>query len=223
MTQPLLEVSGLTVDVGADRALDGVSLRVGSQRAIGVVAPPRSGKSFLIAAILGQIPVTAGTVRVCGFDVRTQTRAARSCTTWVAGTGSLQQHLTVWRNVTFLLQLAGHRPSSSADLENALRRSEIPDRKFFQLAASLSPREVLCVWLAVARLRDTPVVVLDEPTERLTSNERRRVAALVRDLASEERAVVVATRDPTFAELLADEIWLLERGRLLPIDKRLGL
>jgi ABC-2 type transport system ATP-binding protein len=210
----------LIVEVDTSRALDGVSFNVRPGRAIAIAGPARSGKSLLLSAILGQNPFTSGTIRIAGFDVRTQPQAARNCTTWIAGTSPLQRHLTVLSNIAFLLQLAGRAPADSTAIEWALRRSDIPDRLFVKTAASLSPREALSVWLAVARLRDTPVLLLDDPTERLTAVEGRRLAALIRDLASEGRAIVVTTRDPTFAELLADEIWLLDRGRLLSGGQR---
>ena len=214
MTSPLVDVRALEVHVGPTRVLDRVDLAVAPERVAVVVGPARSGKSLLLSALIGEVPIISGTARIAGHDPSARREAVLAHTTCVAGSGPLEPHLTVRQNVALLLQLAAHPSVPDVAIERALRRSEVRDRAFDDPAESLTARQALSVWLAIARLRNTPVVLLDDPASRFTPTDSRRAAELVRELAAEGRAVVLATRDLGFAELVADDTWLLDSGRL---------
>jgi ABC-type multidrug transport system ATPase subunit len=216
VTSPLVDVRALEIHDGPIRVLDSVDLVVAPERVAAVVGPAGSGKSLLLAALIGAAPIASGTARIAGHDVATERRAALAHTTWVAGSGPLEPHLTVRQNVALLLKLASHAGVTDVETERALRRSEVRDRLFHEPAEFLTARETLSVWLTIARLRNTPVVLLDEPAGRLTPAESLRAAELIRELAAEGCAIVVATRELGFAELVANDLWLLDSGRLSP-------
>src|SRR5688572_7676686 len=73
----VLEISGLCVDRGAARVLDGLDWRVERGEWIGLIGANGPGKSTLLAAITGLVPISAGRIRVGAHDVATDLRAAR--------------------------------------------------------------------------------------------------------------------------------------------------
>jgi ABC-type cobalamin/Fe3+-siderophores transport system ATPase subunit len=90
----------------------------------------------------------------------------------------------------------------------------VPDRTFDLRARSLTRLESLSVWIAIARLRQSAVVLLDDPAASLGPRDAVRAAILVRELRANGPTILVATRDQQFAEEVADVVYLLEGGRL---------
>jgi ABC-type ATPase involved in cell division len=127
--------------------------------------------------------------------------------------GGLAPDLTVRANVRYVLALCGQR-ASGTQVEAALRRADLPDRCVDRPAAALRPRETVSVWLALARLRRTPVLLCERVADALDTLEAGRVAALLRDCSAHGHAVLVTTRAPLFARAVADRCGTLEQGRM---------
>ena len=105
-------------------------------------------------------------------------------------------------------------------LDKALRESDVPDRLFDQEAGRLGAREALAVWIAVARLRQTPLVLLDDPTALLTPAESARTVVLIRELCVAGTTVLLTTPDRRFADEVAHEVHILEGGRLSEVRSK---
>jgi ABC-type multidrug transport system ATPase subunit len=209
-----VEVQDLSLREGRSIVLDRVNLQVPSGRVVAVVGRPRTGKSALLNAILGRPANFTGTVRVCNFDARHESKKVRSQITWIGQFGVLEPHLTTRQNVQLILKLAGSPAPGRATIERALRESDLPDRSFDQRGHSLTPLETLITWVAVARLRQTPVIMLDDPTSTFGPSESRRTAHLLRELLGGDRTILVTTRDRQFADDVSDIVHVLDGGRL---------
>ncbi len=182
--QPALEVSSLSVEPG---------------EVLAVTGPSGCGKSTLLSVLLCLTPSTSGSVRVGGVDL-----ADLDPDTWRAQLSWVPQrpHLfarTIAENVRLSRPGASDAELSSviarAGLEQVVAR--LPDGLATPLGpagAGLSAGERQRVALARAFLRDTPLLLLDEPTANLDGETEEAVLLAVRSLMAERTVIMVAHR-----------------------------
>jgi thiol reductant ABC exporter CydC subunit len=205
----------------APLALDGVSLRLTSGRAIGITGPSGSGKSSLAQVLVRFRDFESGTLSIGGVDVRLlgQDDIRRH-----VGLVSQDAHIfatSIWEN----LRLA--RPGAGAEeVRAAAERAQlIPwidslpegwDTAVGENGARVSGGQRRRLALARALLADFPVLVVDEPTEALDETTAAVVMAEIL-AASQDRALLVTShRD---ADLTAmDEVYAMGAGRLLRVS-----
>jgi osmoprotectant transport system ATP-binding protein len=173
-----------------------------------------------LACLTGHLRTYTGELRIAGVPIQDAIAAARQRITYVDGHGPLVPHLTARQNLVLIARLSGDGGLAQTAIDAALRQADVPDRRFTMSAAHLSAKECLCIWLAAARLRRSPAVLLDEPAESLSPTELSQAASVIRELCA-FAGVLVATRDREFADDVADAVYVIEHGRLTA-SPRLG-
>ena len=220
MSRPLadIRIEDLSTADGPPPHLRQVSLHVRYGEFFTVLGPPHSGKTALLRAIAGFVPLAAGRVIVDGQDVSTLPPGERSMGI-VFQEGALWPHLSVREHVTFGLQRQG---MSAAEIDERLtqvlrrlRLEDVPDLR--PDALSLDQRRRLA--LARALATEPRVVLLDEPLAHLDPVTRKQLrlelAHLHRDLAV---TTIHVTRDAADALALSDRLAVIREGRILQLD-----
>ncbi len=197
------------VDVAAVR---GVSLRVEAGELALLMGPSGSGKTTLLSMLGCILTPDEGTLRVCGEEIDWSGRALPAIRRRFFG--FIYQHfnllasLTARENVEVPLVLAGR----SGDPDAALAAVGMGHRASFR-PESLSGGEKQRVAIARAMAADAPVILGDEPTGNLDSENGRAVFAALRDLADRGRTVLVVTHDERWVRY-ADRVFRMEDGEL---------
>lgn len=187
-TPPILEVDGLTRRAADGTALlDGVSFNVEAGWLVAVVGPTGAGKTSLAKALLGQLPLDAGTVRMRG-----QLGSRR-----VAGVpqdDATHAQLTLRRTLDHAAALrSGGTPSQRRHkVDGLLAELGLSGRASTPLS-NLSGGERKRANVAVELLGDPDLLVLDEPTAGLDPAYERSVFASLRALADTGRTIVAIT------------------------------
>jgi ABC-2 type transport system ATP-binding protein len=212
----LLQAVGVTKAFGtAAPAVDDLTLSVRGGEVYCLLGGTGAGKTTVMRLLLGLVPPTTGRIVVNGEDVVTQPMVGRRHGTFISGAGSLCPLMTVQQNLALFAHLG--RPTASwtsADQLNALRMMGIPERTFHTPLKGLRREILVAVWLAVAWLRDTPVVLLDEPTAGLDTRAVHQFQKHVWAFRERGRAVLMATADVLLASQVADRIGILKGGRM---------
>lgn len=212
------EVRGLSCRLGGVQILDGVELDICYGSVLALVGPNGAGKSTLLGALCGDVPATSGEVRLDGQvlgDWEPRMLARRRSMLLQANQVSFP--FTV-REVVEM----GRSPwigSSSAEedetaVEEALRLTDtagLAERTFPVLSGGEKAR----VSLARVLAQHTDVVLLDEPTAALDLRHQEDVMTIARDLARRGKAVVVVLHDLSLAASYADDVVILDRGRVV--------
>ena len=190
---------------GAARpALAGVSLSVAAGEHVAVVGASGSGKSTLARLLTRQIEVERGLVAIDGHDVLDHTATSvRAAVTTVLQ----EQHLldaSVHDNIAFSRPDASRdevrRAAELADAHGFVQRlSDGYDTRIGQRGRSLSGGQRQRIALARALLRDSPVLVLDEPTTGLDADSSHRLIEAIKT-SGEGRTLIVLTHDPIVLE-----------------------
>jgi multiple sugar transport system ATP-binding protein len=199
----------------ATDTLTGIDLAVPDGSRLVLLGGSGSGKTTLLRAVAGLVPVTGGRITFDERDVTTLPPEDRDVA-MVHEHGTLQPHLDVRRNLGFSLRmrrtpLAEERRRVEAEAR-AFALTDLLDRR----PGALSEGERHEVALARSLVRRSAVLLLDEPFARLDAH---RQTALRRELtalqAGYELTCLLATNDPVTAHAFADQVAVLDRGRLL--------
>jgi ABC-2 type transport system ATP-binding protein len=199
----------LTKDFGRVRAVDEVSFEVLPGRVVGLLGPNGSGKTTTLRILLGLVAPTSGTARIGGRRLSELTNPAREVGALLEASAfhpgrSAREHLRV-------LALEGRLPAARVDqVLDHVGLTDVANRRAGTFSLGMAQR----LSLAAALLGDAGVLLLDEPTNGLDPAGIRWLRGLLRDLAAEGRTVLVSGHGLAEMEQTADEVLILDRGRL---------
>ncbi|SFL86246.1 ABC transporter ATP-binding protein [Geodermatophilus ruber] len=203
-------------------ALRGVSLTVAAGELVVVAGPSGSGKSTLLALLAGLDEPDGGHVTLAGERMSHRPEARRTLLRRrlvgvLRQSGNLVGHLDVRGNVALVQALRGRSVRPRRAVADLLALVALSARAH-ALPAELSGGELARAGLAVALAGDPTVLIADEPTGELDLVNERRVLGLLREVAADGAAVVVASHSAEVAAAadrvlrLTDGRWAGERG-----------
>ena len=213
-----LEVNGVTVAFGGNRALDGVGLTAEPGRVTGLIGPNGAGKSTLFDVVCGLRRPSSGRVLLDGRDV-TRMGPARRARHGLARTFQrleLFGRLSVRDNLLVAAELGPERRRASqvaAELLPRLSLTELAGAAADALPTGLG--RLVEVGRALA-LRPK-FLLLDEPAAGQDVEETERFAALLRALAAEGTAVVLVEHDMSLVMGVCDEVYVLDLGKIISV------
>jgi ABC-2 type transport system ATP-binding protein len=208
-TQPAVAgLAGAVKRYGRTLALDGVDLVLRRGELLALLGPNGAGKSTAIGLLLGLVRPDAGEARLFGLDpARIEARRR---------TGVMLQHaeLPATLRVDELLRLAAsYYPAPRALAESAALAGigDLLKRRYGQLSGGQQRR----VQFALALCGRPELLFLDEPTVGMDIEARRALWLAIRRLVEEGCAVVLTTHYLEEAEMLADRVCVVARGKVV--------
>ena len=210
---PAIVVDKLCKHYGALRAVDDVSFTVEAGEVFAFLGPNGAGKSTT-AEVIETIRVpTSGTVTVLGMDV-TKHKAGV-----VRRIGVLPQNFSSFDRITVResLQYYARVFGCRADVDALMDLTNLRDKsaaRFNTLSGGLKQR----LGIAVALVSDPEILFLDEPTTGLDPHARRQVWDVLKGLKDRGKTVFLTTHYMEEAELLADTVAIIAKGRIVAID-----
>jgi ABC-type multidrug transport system ATPase subunit len=208
-----LVVEGLVVDAASGtRLLEGVGFVVPSGSMLAVAGPTGAGKTTLARALVGAIPVAAGTVLVGGHDV-TGLDPSRRGIGYVAQEDALHTDLTVRRTLDYsaALRMADADPAERRERVDAVLEGTRLTGQVDLMVGNLSAGQRTRVAIAIELLCRPAVLVLDEPTSSLDPGYEDSVLTTLRRLADLGHTVVIVTHSQP-AVAMCDRVVLLASG-----------
>jgi phospholipid/cholesterol/gamma-HCH transport system ATP-binding protein len=222
MSEPYLNIKGLTKRFGDKSVLTGVDLEIQEGESVVLIGTSGSGKTLLLKCILGLIPPSSGEILLNGEDTAAYRGDDRDA--FIARTGMLFQKsglfdsLTTWENVAF-------RPMQ----QGRVNRTDARDRAIDRLGmvgldpdvADLSPSELSGgmqkrVGIARAIFDDPELLLLDEPTAGLDPIMSNVINDMVLDLVRELGCTAISIdSDMAGAQRLGDRVAMLYDGKII--------
>ena len=195
-------------------AVDNVQLDVEAGQILALLGQNGAGKTTTIRMLTGLLRPTKGWARVNGYDVvkdATQVRASVGVLTEQHG---LYLRMTAVEYLDFfgkVYQLdANTRKKRSDHLLEYFGLAEAANRRVGEYSKGMKQK------LALARtlIHQPPVLLLDEPTSAMDPESARLVRDEIGNLRSSQRAIVICTHNLAEAEILADQIAIIYRGKI---------
>jgi ABC-2 type transport system ATP-binding protein len=213
MTDPVLDVRGLTKRFGDVLAVDDVTFSLASGETVGFVGQNGAGKTTTIHMLLGLTTPTAGTVRILGRDPH-RDRGALQQVNFSAAYTSLPQTLSVEENLVVFARLYGIR-RPKVRVAEVLDLLGVPHFAPMRTRA-LSSGQATLVHLAKALLNRPRLLLLDEPTASLDPDAADRTRGLLRRVSHEESfTTLITSHNMREVEELCDRIVFIHRGRVI--------
>lgn len=225
-----LEVQGLTVEIGGERVVDGVSFGIPNGGAVGLIGESGSGKSLTALAIMGLLPegaTASGSVRWQGQEILgLEERALAKLRGDEIGI-VFQDPLTALNPV----RTVGRQIAESVRIHERLRGRELRERAIAEAARVMLPEpEAIIkryphqlsggqrqrVAIAMALACRPRLLIADEPTTALDATVQAEILDLLRGLtADEDMSLLFITHDLAVLAQIATQAVVLERGRVV--------
>lgn len=221
-TDHLLTLRGIAKNFGAVQALQHVDLDIPSGQVTALIGDNGAGKSTLIKTIAGIHPPSAGRIYWRGREVHIYTpRIATDL-----GIATVYQDLALCDNLDVVQNMflgqemtrKGLLDEIQMELETIKTLSDLSVstvKSVRQLVGSLSGGQRQAVAVARAVMRDSQMVILDEPTAALGVSQTAHVLDLIRMLASRGIAVIVISHNLNDVFSVADRIAVMHLGTLV--------
>jgi ABC-type glutathione transport system ATPase component len=220
-----LELVDVGVAYGSTRVIEAVSLQVAPGRIVGLVGESGSGKTTLARAIVGSVPLSSGSIRLDGVELRSGHRSSeeRRAIQLVQQDpfASLNPALTIGYVLDELLRVHGigndraGRRSRSAELLGLVGlEAEVLDRYPRQFSGGQRQRIAIARALAV----EPAVLVADEPTSSLDVSVQKTVLELLSGLSVQMNlATLFISHDLSVINAICDHVAVLQGGRLVEV------
>ncbi|MFD3695890.1 ABC transporter ATP-binding protein [Streptomyces sp. NPDC058646] len=207
---PAVEIRGLVKRYGPRTAVDGLDLTVPGASVTAVLGPNGAGKTTTVETCEGYRRPDAGTVRVLGLDPVAQAAALRPRIGVMLQSGGVYSGARAVEMLRHMAKLYAD-PLDVDTLVERLGLGSCGRTSYRRLSGGQQQR----LALAMAVVGRPELVFLDEPTAGLDPQARRATWDLVRELRADGVTVVLTTHHMDEAEQLADEVAIVDAGRVI--------
>ena len=218
-----IQAEGLVKRFGDTTALAGIDLAAREGSVLGVLGPNGAGKTTAVRILATLLQPDAGSARIAGYDVLRQPQLVRQTIGLTGQFASVDEDLTGTQNLVMIgrlldLSVADAR-QRAAELLDWFDLSDAADRVAKTYSGGMRRR----LDLAASLVGRPAIVFLDEPTTGLDPAKREAMWDVVRRLVTDGSTVLLTTQYLEEADALADEITVIDRGRVIAHDTPLGL
>ena len=211
----MIRTAGLVKRYGKVVALDGLDLVVPKGTVLGLLGPNGAGKTTAVRILTTLLDPDEGSVEVAGLDVRTQPHKVRERIGLSGQTAAIDEHLTGYENLDMVGRMYHlGRTRSRARARELLDRfdlSEAAERPAKTYSGGMRRR----LDLAAALVAEPEVLFLDEPTTGLDPRSRSQMWETIQELVRGGSTVLLTTQYMEEADRLADDIVVIDRGRMI--------
>jgi len=213
-TSSILQVDGIDAAYGRAQVLFGVSLRLERGETVALMGRNGAGKSTTLKALMGLLPIQAGSIRFAGHDITglPTYRIARLGLGYVPEDRRIFTDLSVFENLAVGAKAAGTQARARWTPERLFsifpNLAEMRGRQ----ASQMSGGEQQMLSIARTLMGNPQAILLDEPTEGLAPVIVDEMAQAIARMKGEGIAVLLSEQNLPFAAAVADRAYIIAKG-----------
>ncbi len=211
-----ISVAGITKIYGTQKAVDNISFDLKKGEIVGFLGPNGAGKSTTMKMITGYLPPTAGTAKVCGFDIQQQSMDVRKRIGYLPEANPLYFDMYVREYLEFSARIHNLGKNTANRIEEMISLTGLTKeahKKIGMLSKGYKQR----VGLAQAMLHDPEVLILDEPTSGLDPNQIVEIRELILRIGK-EKTVLLSTHIMQEVQAMCSRVIIIANGKLVADD-----
>ncbi len=211
-----IQVSNVTKLYGEQKALDNISFEVKPGEILGFLGPNGAGKSTMMKIITTFIPPSSGEIKVCGFDIQSQSMDVRKNVGYLPENNPLYLDMYVTEYLGFIagLHQIHNKDKRVKEMINLTGLSLEHHKKIGALSKGYRQR----VGLAQALIHDPKVLILDEPTSGLDPNQLADIRGLIKNIGK-EKTLMFSTHIMQEVEAVCDRVVIINKGQMVADGK----
>lgn len=215
----MISINGLTRCYGNMTAVDNITLEVKKSEIFGFLGPNGAGKTTTVRMLTGIIEPTSGSAAVGGFDIASESLAARRNMGIVPEQANVYLDFTVWQNLVLMAELHGmprERCTISGNkLIDLFRLTEKKRIKADKLSKGQRQRLMICM----AMISEPDLLFLDEPTSGLDVISSRLIREIIRhENQTRGTTVFLTTHNMQEAEELCGRVAIIDNGKIRAVN-----
>ena len=216
MPEPMLEVNNLRAGYGAINVLWDVSLSIRKGKLTTIIGPNGAGKTTLLRAIMGLLPVGAGSIVLDGTPINgTPTWKMSDARVTMIPEGRMTfRDMSVEENLIMGAFPKEHRSHMPARLEQAYAMFPRLHERRKQLAGSLSGGEAQMLAMARGLMSDPSLLIIDEPSLGLAPLVVNELFEILARLNDGKRTIILVEQNTARAVGVADHVYLMQSGKV---------
>ncbi|MFH1075213.1 MAG: ABC transporter ATP-binding protein [Candidatus Firestonebacteria bacterium] len=213
--QKIIEAEHLVKEYGFARVIDDVSFSVKEGEIYGIVGPDGAGKTTTVRLVSGIIDVTAGEVRLAGFDIKKELEKARRVLGYMPQRFSLYEDLSVEENIGFFADIYGisrtDRKKRIDELYGFSHLERFKDRQARFLSGGMQKK----LALSCALINFPKILILDEPTIGVDPLSRQELWEMLTALNKNTGITILVTTNYMDEVNRFDRVALIYRGKFI--------
>ena len=196
-------------------AVNDMNLAVPRGSIFGLLGPNGAGKTTTVRMMTSILQPTSGTVTIAGFDVAQQPEQVRRNVGVLTEQHGLYERMKGLEYLDFFGRIyhlpPAERPRRSLQLMEQFGLGDALDKRLGEYSKGMKQK----LALVRAMLHDPAVLLLDEPTSAMDPMSAKQVRDAIVELQRDERTFLITTHNLTEAQILADRIAIISRGRII--------
>ena len=197
-------------------ALDGLNIEVTDGEIFSLLGANGAGKTTTLNLILNFINPTSGTATVNEINVVDFPKQAKRHMAYLSESVVLYGNMSARQNLIFFTELSGRR-CGDADYVEVMHRVGLPERSFDARLKTFSKGMRQRLGMAIVILKNTPLILLDEPMSGLDPKGIEDFAKLLRELRTEGKTVLMSTHEVFTASEISDRVGIMRDGKLVTV------
>ncbi|MDQ7794029.1 MAG: ABC transporter ATP-binding protein [bacterium] len=213
----MIEVQGLTKLYGSFPAVRGIAFHVARGEIFGLLGPNGAGKTSTISMLIGLSRISAGAVRIAGYDATREMPRIQRDIGVVPDESNLYDELEGLENLCFSGALYGmtrkRREQRAAELLDQFGLQAVGSKPFKTYSKGMKRK----LTIAAALMHEPSILFLDEPTSGIDVASARQIRQNLKDMNERGTTIFLTTHYIEEAGRLCDRIALMVEGRIVRI------
>lgn len=195
------------------KALDNINLEINSPAMIGFVGPNGAGKSTLMKMLVGQLLPTSGSITVDGVPLNKNEKHLKERLGYLPQDFGLYEELTVEEFLNYMACLKGIKENKGESIDRVISMTSLEEKRKFRIK-TLSGGQKQRVGIAQAILNNPEVLIVDEPTAGLDSEEKIKMRNIFSEIGR-HKTVLLSTHVVEDIALSCSTLVVLNKGKVV--------
>ena len=213
----MITIENLTKFYGSNRAVNNISFTINDNEILGFLGPNGAGKSTTMNMIAGYLPMSSGSVTICGTDITKDPVKAKQNIGYLPEIPPVYPDMRVKEYLSFcagLKRIPSDKRKKEIDrVSDLLKITDVRDKLIKNLSKGYKQR----VGFAQALLGNPKFLILDEPTVGLDPNQVMEVRSIIKDL-KRDHSVIFSSHILSEVQAVCDRVVIINKGDIKAMD-----